>query len=129
MATVKGIVGRLLGPSLPDWAAWDTAEIPMLTNAGWVKVRRVIFDPDVIYPLFLRLLGVSQPDQYWLEVARLCATKAIADRLQPKVPVHIRILGKDKRWALRNFPVGRGASLGTAEWQTHWRKIAPKLVN
>jgi len=121
---MKTKIGGLMAPALPDWASWDTHEIAVLTAKGHVKVRRVILDPDVVYPLFLKLLDAPKKvDQYYLEVARLCATKAIADALLPNVPVHIVILPKQRQWALRNFPTGRGEKAASAEWPTHWRRM------
>lgn len=71
-------------------------------------------DPDVAYPEILAALGVEAIDQYWLEVAYQCA-KLEAQQLaaQPDSVLMIRIASRKERWALANFPEGRGVAAAT----------------
>jgi hypothetical protein len=91
-------------PSLPAW----------ITRVEGFKARYVL-DPDQFYPLLLSELGVTQPDQYWLEVAhqiaKLDAQFAIkaAGLFDPSVSLVLIIRGGEgfkDRWALSEHPVG-----------------------
>lgn len=82
--------------TLPDWAVWNE------------ETQFVDVDPDVVYPMFLELLG--QPTtQVGLELARRAFTKVLRDKYCPKgTMLHLRILQKDEKWALKHYPHGEG---------------------
>lgn len=80
--------------ALPEWAMFNEGD-------GFVEV-----DPDVVYPLFL---NGAEPTQVLLERARLEFTRILRDEIVPADKIlNLRILAKDKGWALINFPVGEG---------------------
>ena len=96
-------------------------------------------DPDVIYPEFLKALGVDEIDQYWievvyqctkLEVQRLVSGTELDPRSHPDEPraLQIRITadgGRKDRWALNNHPEGRGIKAATAgrEARDHYVRL------
>jgi hypothetical protein len=103
----------------PEWAVPFTREdIPEGADA-------FSLDPDVLYPLWLEKLRypVDASTQEQLECARLCATEylhriakinhfgaeafAFGD-VPPDmtVPLFVKILAGEKKWALKNFPEG-----------------------
>ena len=97
--------------TLPKWANWATD--------GAIEI-----DPDVGYPLILkRLGGVKTATQYDLEVARRCLTTRLRELCGSGL--HIRITndairaGK-KKWALVNFPPGKGADAGAQNFRKHY---------
>jgi len=84
----------------------------------WLTVRPdgvAVVDPDKAYPIVLKALGVADKDvdQYYVETAYQCAKMAAQDLLgQQGAVLQIRIECRPK-WALKNFPVGRGIVLAT----------------
>lgn len=82
---------------------------------------KIYVDPDKAYPLYLDKIGATGIDQCWLEIARRCFTEDLAKAVNS--PVHIVILRKDGKWALKNFPVGLGAEFGAASFRMHYNKL------
>lgn len=97
---------------LPEWAKYDENE------------DTVVVDPDVVYPMILKkiesvepsLKGISKkPTRNVLEVGRLAFTRIIKHVLYTRknlgdierVYIKLKILAKDKKWALINFPLGK----------------------
>ena len=79
---------------LPEWATFNETD------------GRVEVDPDVVYPLFL---AGAEPTQISLDAARKKFTKILRDEIVPTgQDLYLRILQKDEKWALKNFPVGDG---------------------
>ncbi len=101
--------------------------ITKLTNAvrglpDWVrKVGKDSYewDPAVVYPLYLKRLGM-ETTQYSLEVARRCATQDL--RLAHGGPFRQRILRRP-HWALANHPPGLGAEAGAAGFRVYWEAL------
>lgn len=122
-------MGVIVKP-LPEWA----------TITGTRRMGRVFFgkgtggdretieitvDPDVVYPLFLGMLGVNNVTQYWLEVCRRCFTTHLRDTLGQPFALHIP--RGTERWVLRNHPAkgphGKTADDGGAEFRTHYNRL------
>ena len=69
-------------PKLPSWARWGEGDRPT-----------VLLDVDEVYPMYLKLTGLKK-DNFGVGVARMCATRDIADlcgfpiiiRFQPSSP-------------------------------------------
>lgn len=85
----------------------------------------MVIDPDIAYPAVLTALGVKDGDldQYWIEVAYQCAKMRVQDLVEgteydPRpnraLTIHVQAHGGRKdRWALTQYPPGRGAELAT----------------
>lgn len=83
--------------------------------------------PDIVYPLYLKKLGVKHPSettQYWLEVARRCFTTDLRARVDGRL--RLRILGDDD-WRLSNFPPGDGAERGAQAFRRHYGAAGGRL--
>ncbi len=78
-------------PNPPSWATLNQ-------ETGFYEV-----DPDVVYPMYLEKLGITEITQHALELARRCFTKDLHQGI--KGILRIRIL-KKPRWALIKYPVG-----------------------
>lgn len=76
---------------LPRWAVFNKVQ------------QKIVVDPAVAYPKYLKRLGYSEITQYNLEVARKCFTRDL--HLTVGKPIHLKII-KDDRWKLSNFPIG-----------------------
>jgi hypothetical protein len=99
---------------LPRWAKRG--------DDGMIEV-----DPDLAYPLYLRLLGVQTLDQFWLEVARRCLTADLKALLG--TPLAIRILEGSGRYALAAVAAGGGPALGAATFRTFYARIEGRGLN
>jgi hypothetical protein len=83
-----GIMSKVFNHGLPNWARLNKKD-------GFIEV-----DPDIAYPYYLGQLNL-EPSKTNLEKARHAFT---AELLRLKGPgLSIRILTRDKRWALENF--------------------------
>lgn len=69
-------------------------------------------DADRAYRAWLKELGVTEPDQYWLEVAYQCIKLELQVCMRG-FTFEIRIHDAGKRWAQAKFPKGRGAIAAT----------------
>lgn len=118
---------------LPEWAIYNS-------KTGFVEV-----DPDVVYPKFLIFIEehdkecaaqkvATNPTQYALELARTVFTRALKKIMYDNGPVcrangtgrgeklFLRILAKDKKWALKNYPVGKPLSKAGIYRKLGWDK-------
>lgn len=116
---------RRLFSNIPDYVV-DTE------NEG--SAKRLVVDPDLAYPAllkelapFLHLKNDDAVTQYALEVARRCFTEDLKRIV--KGPIVIQILAKDKKWALRNFPSGPGASAGANNFRLYYGMIRKGMGN
>lgn len=90
---------------------------------AWARLRAdgcVVIDPDRMFPAMFKEVGApADVDRYWLAMAKQFAKfhvqRAVAGTdLDPRRegrPLHLKIVGKGAyrdRWALANFPEGRG---------------------
>lgn len=117
---------------LPDWAERVDTH---LTNSGAAALA-IEVDPNRAYREWADLLGVTQLDQYWLEVIYQCVKLDVQAALvgtpyDPRVaskPVEI-IVKRASAWALRRFPKGRGAELATLgkEARAHYQRVRGRL--
>lgn len=71
------------------------------------ELPRLDVDADAAYRAWLKELGVTEPDQYWLEVAYQCIKLELQAAMRT-FTFEIRIHDPAKRWAQRKFPIGRG---------------------
>lgn len=99
------------------------AAFGMGSGVSWAEARdgKYFADPDKMYPLYLEKLGVAEPDQYWLEIARRCATEDLLKIAGGSL--HLVILQKGREWALKNFPEGLGANAGATGFRVHYNKL------
>lgn len=103
---------------LPDYAK----EI----SPGKVEVQASEF-----YPFWLDSLGVSEPDQYWLDVAFVCMRMDIqlATELTESAPPRggalvIIVQDSEKTYAMNKWPVGDGAGkLTRKKAQQYFQKV------
>lgn len=92
--------------------------------------KTFVVDPDIAYPMLLGELkgllhgGDESVTQYALEVARRCFTEDL--KRMAKCPIMIRILPKEKKWALKNFPPGPGAEKGAQNFRLYYAMIRPQ---
>ena len=115
---------------LPAWAKVSDTVPP----AGVSAVIEV--DTGVAYDYWLKLLGVSEIDQYWLEVVYQCTKMDVqtgieGTALDPRVsgkPVQFHFL-RDDRYAQAKHKVGRGPSPATKgrEARGHYQKVRGRL--
>lgn len=100
---------------LPRWARAGGmhGELPVINvNAG------------AAYAAWLKELGVTEPDQYWLEVAYQCIKLELQVAMRG-FTFEIRIHDDRKAWAQSTFPVGRGAVAATygKEARGHFERL------
>jgi hypothetical protein len=90
---------------------------------AWAEPQdgKIHIDPDKAYPAYLDKLGVTEIDQYWLEVARRCITEDLRQIVDG--PIHVVIDAKDGRWALKHYPEGAGADAGANGFRKHYNQI------
>lgn len=90
----------LLLPPLPDWLKRDGD-----------KPTHYAVDPDKVYPLILKRMGVKdgEVNQYWLELAYLIVKELIA-RLLGGTATKVRIERKEA-WSLLKAPPKEGLAL------------------
>jgi hypothetical protein len=115
--------------TLPAWAT-----IAPSASKGIGAVVEV--DSAQAYPYWLSLLGVSTPDQYWLEVAYQCIKLDVQSALvgtenDPRTlgkPVQINF-ARAEAFAQKAHPPGRGASLATQgrEARTHYVRVRGRM--
>lgn len=95
-------------------------------------------DSDIAYGLMLDELGVAadKVDQYWLEVAYQCIKLDVQAALEGTelCPVKNECAAqinftRAPRWALINFPVGRGTLLATKgrEARQHYKRLRGRI--
>lgn len=114
--------------ALPDWAK----RVP----CGKKVCIKVEIDPDGFIPYWLDLLGVTTPDQYWLEVAYQCAKLDVQASLEsteydPRVagkPAEIKVLNRPD-WALAKFPKGKGVQAASQgkEARGHYKRVRGRI--
>lgn len=96
---------------LPDWASQNEA-------------GDIIIDADTAYPALLAELephfkakGIAETDQYCIETvyqfAKLDVRRALVLGGESAWPARILIQGDKTRWALKQWPVGRGGEKAT----------------
>lgn len=108
---------------LPEWATYNS-------KTGFVDV-----DPDVVYPKFLVFIEehdkecaaqkvATNPTQYALELARTVFTRALKKIMYDNGggKLFLRILAKDKKWALKNYPIGKPLSKAGIYRKLGWDK-------
>lgn len=110
----------------------------------WLSQRAdgvFMIDPDIAYPAVLGALGADSKklDQYWVETAYQ-ATKLKAQELidgteldpRPNMGLVLVIMsegGRKDRWALANYPAGKGIAAATKglEARQHFARIGRAL--
>lgn len=120
---------RNAGLTLPAWARVaprHSPKVALCIDADTAEYVREWFD----------LLGVTQPDQYWLEVAYQCAKLDLQAALVgteydvriSKKPVEFHF-SKAPQWAQVNFPKGRGTEAASKgrEARAHYQKVRGTL--
>lgn len=125
MNVVQDIKSFLANRKLPEWAEYVSGEEAQKRGKPHLADGYYEIDPDVAYQSFLGKLGfVSKPiTQYEVEVARRCFTKYLLDKLGHPITVVIPV--GSGRWALKNFPEGRGADAGAAEYRQYYEAVKP----
>jgi hypothetical protein len=95
------------GLALPSWAHYLGSET-RLKDAGkkeFIDVPQILVRYQDVYPLFMKLLGITELNQYYYEVIRRCATKYLKDEIIQR-PFNISWhSGEEKdNWRISNFP-------------------------
>lgn len=125
--------------SVPDWLRNKTLSLP-----AWAKVVEsstvrkgaaticIEGDTDGYVKDWLALLGVSQPDQYWLEVAYQCAkmdlqSAVVGTPYDPRTsgkPIEIKFT-RAPQWALTAHSKGKGIAAASSgrEARDHYTRI------
>lgn len=102
-------------PELPVWADIEDGVI--------------VFSPGDAYEEALKALAAPARDQYWMEVARRCATERLHQAVAGSLPLMtalgatglgIRIL-RDDAYTLSKLPAGKGAALGALEFRQYYQ--------
>lgn len=101
---------------IPDWVGVEVDA----SGTQWFVV-----DPGAMYPRVLKMLGATETDQYWLEVARRCLIQAIRDAAGGGI--NVRIL-RDDAYRLDLHPAGLGADRGVVEFREHYTRIKGALA-
>lgn len=117
---------------LPAWAQVVESQ---RSESGKVSVT-IQADTDAFMREWLALLGVSEPDQYWLEVAYQCAkfdlqAAIVGTELDPRVSGKSAefIFTRAPQWAQKSFPAGKGAHAATQgrEAREHYKRVRGRM--
>jgi len=106
--------------------------------ARMLKNGRIEIDADKFYPLLLKELGITDIDQYWLEVAYQCMKLDMQSAIKgTEIEINggaVVLLVKDatklsndgiSKWAQERFPKGKGIDAATKgkEARAHYKRI------
>ena len=106
-----------MNPNLPSWATLRPIE-----RTGKVPVIEV--DAVAAYTAILADLNVSEPDQYWLEVAYQFIMLDLQTAMRT-FAFEIHIHDRERRWSQKFYPTGRGAAKASRglEAREHFRRL------
>jgi len=117
--------------ALPEWA-----RVIDSTNSLSGKISICIEgDTDGYIKEWFGLLGVTKPDQYWLEVAYQCAKLDLQSALvnteyDPRGGKFAEFkFTRAPQWALKNFSAGKGTKAATQgrEAREHYKRVRGRL--
>jgi len=114
------IISDLAKKYLPAWA----------TIGSDRDGERIVVESEVVYPLFLGILGYSPtaPTQAELECCRRCLTEYLKREVFKKfdgddAQFALQITAKpEKKWALRNFTEGKPIL-----WESEYKRIKGQI--
>jgi len=125
---------------LPSWLRRETLRLPpwakrAKNQSDWASIT-IEADTDAYVAEWFGLLGVTKPDQYWLEVAYQCAkldlqTAIAGTEYDPRIggkPAEFKFNRSDK-WALKLHPTGKGIKAATQgrEARGHYVRIRGRM--
>lgn len=105
---------------LPEYASFGEKV------AGRVPIINV--NAELMYQLYLAEYGVEEIDQYWLEVCYQ-SMKMDLQLAMKTFQFAIHVQDKDKKFALKKWPEGRGVAAATQgrEARGHFQKLRGML--
>ena len=100
---------------LPDWATLGPKHRAM---------QVVDVNADAAYRAWFEELGVTEVDQYWLEVAYQCIKMELQIAMRTFM-FEIHINDPEKHWAQANVPEGKGARAAAQgrEARDHFKRL------
>jgi len=121
---------------LPKASGLTISDLAKKYLPAWAKIgsdkggEKIIVESEVVYPLFLKILGYSPtaPTQAELECCRRCMTEYLKREVFKKfdgddAQFALQITAKPgKQWAIRNFSEGKPIF-----WESEYKRIKGQI--